>query len=387
MAEVNMDGSPGVPLVALGTTNSRVLEFHRRLVLDLVCERLVLLRSTPLEDVDRLPAEELVRRGFCDPIRLFVKNEPHADSKARVGRWRLIMSVSLLDQLVERVLCSEMNKAEIANFDSLPVKPGMGFSDEQVNAIGDHLGDMEVPTSSDVSGWDWSVTGEELRWDALRRAISSGADSKSEYTRMLLNRSVCLGRSVISFSDGTMVAQRFDGLQKSGSYNTSSGNSWIRCASAWLSGAKDVMAMGDDCVDDRGDPAIVSRLGHVVKESSVASEDIPEWKEILSLSCGRETELCRRILNFCGYREFEPEARIVANFCSHLWFAHRGRWFVVYLGWRKSLFRLQHQKIDRISRLCEFVSLMDRNPCLPTVLTSLLSSGWLGDDATYFDSS
>ena len=98
-----MDASPGVPWMKLASSNGVLMREYGGIVWKCVEQRLKALCTCVC---DEMPAEELVKAGLCDPIRVFVKNEPHSSKKLEEGRVRLIMSVSIVDQLVERVLCS-----------------------------------------------------------------------------------------------------------------------------------------------------------------------------------------------------------------------------------------------------------------------------------------
>lgn len=375
---INGEASPGVPYVSLGRSNSEVMQNHQGLVWDLVRCR---LEALCVVQCGHMPAEELVKQGLCDPIRVFVKNEPHSEGKLKDGRYRLIMSVSLVDQLVERVLSSEQNSREIASFDRLPVKPGMGFSKTKIDANGAYLDTFERLVSTDVSGWDWSVSGDELLFDAKRRSVAAGVPEDSPYARALRARAVCLSRSVISFSDGTMVAQRFDGIQKSGSYNTSSGNSWIRVAAAVYSGASKVCAMGDDCIDDGCDLEKMASLGHPIKDCSRVDASHPSWQEEVSLWPSEMRDDVRRVLERHSWMPYDASLVPVADFCSHWWCTRpRDRsWVIRYRGFNKSLFRLAQIKQNKREHLCEFLGLMAGSPATPHCVAALLDEGWFDD--------
>jgi len=327
-----------------------------------------------------MTAEELVVAGLVDPIRVFVKNEPHSAKKLEEGRFRLIMSVSLIDQLCERCLSSEQNGLEIANYHRLPVKPGMGFSTEKIAPIGRSFEAFPELVSSDVSGWDWSVSADELRFDARRRVKAAGVAMDHPFAKALMNRAVCLGRSVIAFSDGVLLAQRRDGVQKSGSYNTSSGNSWIRVAAARFSGAEHVCAMGDDCVDDGTDTVKMSLLGHPIKESAVIDASDPSWLADSRLWPNEIRSDVLALLNRFAWKPFDAALVPTVDFCSHWWCkSSEGQWIVVYRGWRKTLFRLVCTRNDRESQLGQFIAEMDYSPALPYCMGMLLDSGWCVD--------
>lgn len=375
---MNPDASPGVPWARLSATNGVLMRDYGELVWSCVEQRLKALCTCDCGD---LTAEELVKAGLTDPIRVFVKNEPHSIKKLKEGRYRLIMSISVADNLVERLLNAELNNLEIAGYDRLPVKPGMGFSEAKIDSMGAYLEEFSELVSSDVSGWDWSVTADELRFDALRRIQAYGVATDHPLAKALMNRATCLSRSVITFSDGVMLAQRVDGVQKSGSYNTSSGNSWIRVAAARFSGAGMVCAMGDDCVDDGTDPERMSELGHPIKESVVVSASDPSWLAEVSLWPGDDLrDDVRDLLDRLSWKPFDESLVPTADFCSHWWCKLPcGKWVVVYRNWRKSLFRLSQVKTDRHQHLVEFVALMDYSPALPRCMGMLIDNGWFQD--------
>lgn len=261
--EVNMHASPGIPYSALGSTNAVVLRDHGGLIRSIVKERLDLLSTG---DCFALSAEERVKQGFCDPVRLFVKDEPHNVEKTLTRRFRLIMSVSLVDQLVERVLNSRLNHNEILHWRDIPSKGGSSMCLK---------GDMDFIkmwmlnrdlAEADVSGFDWSVKSWELQADvALRIALSP--QSSLEWRKALENRVDCLSLSVFSLSDGRLISQLTKGIQKSGSFNTTPTNSHIRVMLAYLAGANEAIAVGDDGLEDYccGAEAKYVEMGHPLK--------------------------------------------------------------------------------------------------------------------------
>lgn len=198
----------------------------------LVIERLLVLMDINL---DRMTSEELVQMGVRDPIKLFIKDEPHKESKVKVGRFRLISSVSLIDSVVERVLFSKQNKMEIKNHEKLPFKPGMGLSDKGMQELYSYFLKImaEGPTcSSDISGWDWTVPGWLM--DMARDFRLSCGSSTGGWAHLVRQFYYGQSRCVFVDSDGIMYAQRVPGIQKSGSYLTSSDNSHMRYMLAYV---------------------------------------------------------------------------------------------------------------------------------------------------------
>jgi len=289
MGQLEGKSSPGYPLMRLAATNKELLELHWSLVENAAVARLQLLEEVDLVDLRAMNASELVEGGYTDEVRVFVKNELHSKAKAAEGRMRLIMSISVVDQVVERVLNSAQNQLEINRWEKLPSKPGMGLDDdsllsleEQVHLLSNGIGE---PVSSDISGFDWSVSQWALDLDAQVRAALSGAPI---WLKVHEKRAVCLGLSQLVFSDGAVWDQLIPGIQKSGSYNTSSTNSRIRAMLAWLvagrignpryggreslEGGGKVMAMGDDAIETTTSMDLLKpnyeRLGFTLKEVS-----------------------------------------------------------------------------------------------------------------------
>uniref|UniRef100_A0AAU8EJF3 RNA-dependent RNA polymerase n=1 Tax=Rice drawf polerovirus TaxID=3229777 RepID=A0AAU8EJF3_9VIRU len=258
---LQLDAGVGVPMIAAGWPTHRgwVEDPERRGVLArLTYDRLLKMSQASAAGTPT----ELVKEGLCDPIRLFVKQEPHKQSKLDEGRYRLIMSISLVDQLVARVLFQAQNKSEIALWRAIPSRPGFGLSTEdQVHDFMEVLAStvgcsaeevcsqwrsLLVPT--DCSGFDWSVSDWMLEDDmAVRNALTINCNELTKHMRAVWLH--CLSNSVMCLSDGTMLSQEYPGVQKSGSYNTSSTNSRIRVMAAYHCGASWAMAMGDDALE------------------------------------------------------------------------------------------------------------------------------------------
>lgn len=247
LLDVKPEASPGVPWSKFGIDNKTVLSTHRPLIIDAVRQRLCNLLNY---DIDQLSAIDLVKGGFCDPVRVFVKNEPHKYDKIRTRRFRIISSVSLVDQIVERVLYAHCTKTEIKKYKDIPSQPGMGFVHEDnlefyskcVNEAGHLL------ASTDCKGFDWTVEAWELRAEALLTLRLHAQSVSLKYRKLLLNRNICVSRKIFQTSGGQLYEAE-DGIQPSGRFVTSFGNSHIRVIDAVSTGTDFVRAMGDDTVE------------------------------------------------------------------------------------------------------------------------------------------
>lgn len=341
--DVVMKSSPGVPLIALGRENSVVLTQHGDLVVMAVVERLRLILSGQWRG--KTP-RQLVEEGYCDPVRVFVKQEPHKIEKIRDQRFRLICSVSLVDQIVERVISGVQNRTEIRNWHAIPSVPGIGFSDEQIRVIWSifqpHLASA---VQTDVEAWDWSVQHWELEGNAEMQIRLARAASDSRYAEITRGRAYCLSNTVFSLSDGTLIAQDDPGVQKSGSYTTSSGNSRLRVAAAYSCGSLWARAMGDDCIEVPSgiDSSIVKNaylaIGHRMKAYDA-----------------------------CGTSGFE--------FCSSEFSLRDGNPIAEPVNWHRTFYRLLNQKADHKEVLAQFMYEMRSSRHLSSCLEVLLRVGW-----------
>jgi hypothetical protein len=166
-AIIKSDSSPGLPYANVKSRNDQLLATeYRDTIKLLVVSRMCKLSQTmhTLDDLlhGRVDAMDdpvqTVKQSLADPVRIFVKNEPHTLAKLEAKKYRLISSVSLVDQVVERLLHSEINNTEIDNWDAIPSMPGIGLtSDFDFQKIAEIIKKIQTPLQTDVSGWDWSV--------------------------------------------------------------------------------------------------------------------------------------------------------------------------------------------------------------------------------------
>lgn len=242
------DSKPGVPYLSLGNNNQDILPNNKELIINATIERLKILWELDLEKRNLSP-RELVEIGACDPVRLFVKGEPHSKRKVKSKRWRLIMATSVVDSLVERVMCYDQNKVEISEWEDIPSAPGINLLDQQamINLYKDIHARKGDVAEADVTGWDWSVQASELRLEGLARGDLCSASPVLR--TMFVNREYCVANAVYALPDGTLVAKDVPGVQCSGRFNTSSTNSRLRVALAYLVGSEWAKAMGDDCLE------------------------------------------------------------------------------------------------------------------------------------------
>jgi len=277
-----------------------------------------------------MTSEQLVREGICDPIKTFIKMEPHKISKLRDGKYRIISGVSVVDQIIDRLLFGPQNELEISQWDKTPSKPGIGLDDEGLRTMAEWFNNCLASgrklLASDISGWDWSVQEWELYCDLRCREKLSNAEG-SIWSHLARCRVFCISRKTFVLPDSSLISQRNPGIQASGWYNTSSTNSRMRVAARAAAYAiycqrhgvqpdmdevSVCVAMGDDCVEGALDGEvyqILCELGHTVK-------DIAEFDTLNGV-----------------------------EFCSHRWYADG---LARPVNWVKTLFRFAQHPTDPV---------------------------------------
>lgn len=263
--QLKPEASPGVPHAKISNRNDQLMSImgdrFNSVVLDRI-EKILSLTSDQLTQMDR---RVRIDNNLVDPVRVFVKNEPHKIEKIREGRVRLIMSVSLTDKVIEMLISKHLCKLEIQNWRTIPSKPGIGFSDEDNAYVFNDIVDSGLEMySSDVSGWDWGVK----EWQILDEAeslIKLASNPSSDWMHLLKMKAHLEAESVYQFSDGVMVAPLFKGIVNSGKLRTSRGNSWMRVRLADLVGSRKTIAAGDDCIESRVDNAAEKYLKYGIR--------------------------------------------------------------------------------------------------------------------------
>lgn len=248
---IKMDASPGLPYSATYATNKKFLETSIHFIIHLVWSR-IQLRLKYQKVTDPI---EMVKLGLCDPVKLFVKEEPHKLRKIIEGRVRLIMSVSIIDKFIEMILIKSLKDLEIANWVNIPSKPGMGFTPDMVKTIYDRVHEMKRPVSTDVEGWDWSVTQWLLDADA-DMMIRLCNNPFEDWKNLIMTSSSLEGNSLYCLSNSKMYTLAIRGNQNSGKLKTSMSNSRMRALVAVVAGCDDCICMGDDNIEEYIEGAI-----------------------------------------------------------------------------------------------------------------------------------
>lgn len=283
-----------------------------------------------MDKIGEYSSQDLIGIGLCDPVRLFVKDEPHASRKFASGKYRLISAFSIVDQIVDRMLYTLQNKTEILNWTTCPSKPGLSLADDGLMIMAETFQDMlgrGKLRATDISGWDWSVQEWELWFDAERRIQLAGAEDDDLWSLLVKARTFMISHKVFALPDGELVSQILPGVQGSGLFNTSSGNSVMRngcelvaeeeCAeelgidiSGW---PLDKVAMGDDAVAKHTFDEVLVKLkeyGHTVRECEYFTDlDGVEfcshtWN---SLGLASPNNVAKTLFRFFSHRTSSPD--------------------------------------------------------------------------------
>lgn len=344
----------------LASTNKKLFEDYGNDIWSLVMDRLNIWLdySGNYEDLE---AEDLVRLGFCDPVKLFVKDEPHSKEKVKDGRYRLISSVSIVDQIIERLLHSRLNGNCIEMWDECPSKCGLGLHDDGMILITESIKRLialrgEV-MATDVSGWDWSVQGWEIR-DAMEVRIKlAQATEDSVFAHLCRINAMVVSSSVFVDPDGNCYAQTSPGIQLSGRYCTSSDNCFMRivaCLHARIMAGLEPLVDGKCGIDAMGDDSVEVAFEQILEQYEKIGHRI---KGVTYNSSVEGVEFCSQVFAESGLAKPVQASKTVFRFLSRskdtqeypeLW--AQLSWYLRHLGGpeKEKIRKLAMARVDRV---------------------------------------
>lgn len=286
-----------------------------------------------VDEIVRLTMERLDEyaaggRYTADPIRIFIKFEPHKASKIQTKRWRLIWGVSLIDNIAARVIYREMLYSELDNWSEVPSKIGLGFMNGSTAKLFNSY-DPERPNGSrkwrsfDCKSFDFSVPGWmfDMNHDlSCRLNLDIDTPQGKRWEKCARGRVETMKYGRFCLSNGVVCKKTKPGIQASGDLLTASNNSRAITMSRMLydvengnqSFQNDVGAMGDDTIQDKIEDA----------EHFVAWE-----KEHYGITLTTEAEAGQLIEQ---------------NFCSHEFTTFEGTVVPVPTNWTKMSYSMAH---------------------------------------------
>lgn len=241
---IEWNSSPGVPYVHLyGTTNRIMFKTSVDGVPDTTrVAQIWLIVKQRIKDLD------------CDPIRLFIKPEPHKIKKIEEKRYRLISSVSVIDQILDHMVNDTMNDLMIKNH--LLIAPKIGWTPYmggwKIMPVNGHV-------STDKSAWDWTVRPWLLQlWFQLRQDLCKTKNSLFQsWLRLAEHRFKCLfNKALFVTSGGYLLRAKYDGVMKSGSVDTLTGNSGM----TWLLERRVDLELGLERGEQIGDIPVAQKF-------------------------------------------------------------------------------------------------------------------------------
>lgn len=164
------------------------------------------------------------------PLKMFIKEEPLSEKKCLEGRARLIFSLALEDQVVDKILFGAWHRAEERNSSFVPNKVGWSPVPEGFWLVKrDFPLTDPLPLATDCSAFDWTFPA----WAVpiiLQQKLDQAVILDHDYETAARTRfSEVLGTNcLVRFPDGRLVRQQFTGLMKSGWLLTISCNGWCQ---------------------------------------------------------------------------------------------------------------------------------------------------------------
>lgn len=250
--DANGDKSPGSVLMRAGFTSNRAVLAHygSRGIRAMVRERVDEYQAASPDGA----------RWLADPFRVFIKDEPHSLKKRDRKAWRLIWGVSLIDQIVDRLLYTEVCQASLDNAANQAAKPGYSFMNGGVHRMVDKYGTSYLRDwqSFDASGFDLSIPGWLLQMprDLNERLCLTTGDLLTTWQHLSLRREVAAAYGSFAFSDGTCARKLAPMFVPSGRFTTIDGNCKIMLFPRILHDVREgrpsdteaIILMGDDSV-------------------------------------------------------------------------------------------------------------------------------------------
>lgn len=209
--DLDLASVPGCcPLTQFGSTLGECLGFDGT---SLDPERVAILRTYVSSRMKDLLSGKLV----ADPIKLFIKQEPHKMKKIQEGRLRLISAVSVIDTMIDRMLFQDIFEEVVKKPLRTPV--AVGWTPLGTGAAALKLNLQGKTFDTDKKHWDWTFP-----WWLLLdcyTVLVERPEFSPEKKRIAYQRFLMLYRhAIFSFPDGSLVKQKGDGIQKSGCYLT-----------------------------------------------------------------------------------------------------------------------------------------------------------------------
>lgn len=209
----------------------------------------------------------------ADPINVFVKREPIKSAKEKVGAYRLISGVSLIDCLVDRVIFGWLLRQVLSTVNETPCMVGWSPMRGGWRRIRQIFKDGPV-VCLDKSAWDWTVV-EWMIYAFEQFILDLPINAPEWWQNMVKARIRLLYRdAVFQFQDGTTLKQGLWGIQKSGSLLTIIFNSVLQYVLHVVAGGDPddkIVIVGDDTAQK----AVADLAGYIKRIEAVGPKVKP----------------------------------------------------------------------------------------------------------------
>lgn len=279
-----------------------------------------------VEILKALSFERLVRPQDSDNIRVFIKREPHKQSKLDSGRLRLISAVSLVDAMVDRSMFTWLSRRVLETVGTSPVMVGWSPMLGGWRYMNQKFAGAKT-CALDKTAWDWTVPGWMLL-DMMHFLRQLAVMAPEWWHEWLERRWKALFRNAtFEFGNGVKAKQPCWGIMKSGCYLTLLLNSVMQVYLHLL---------------------IVRRLKierplrYVVMGDDETIEDFQEYREYV--------EEFRRM----GFHIKAASPTEHVEFCGTLFFRDRA----IPAYWRKHVFAITHYSEETLVSALESMQLL-----------------------------
>jgi len=205
-------------------------------------------------------------RYAADPVRLFIKREAHKAKKIGEKRWRIIWGVSLIDQIIDRLLYMPLLQQEIKNCAEIPSKPGYNFKSGGTDRfVRKYSNGSRRWVSFDAKSFDitcpaWALLA--VRELNERLCITTDEHLLNRWRALSQARELASLYGSFCFSNGVVCRKVKPCIQPSGRLLTISSNCKIVVLCRFIYDIQhgkvpqpnEIVAMGDDTVQDDVDP-------------------------------------------------------------------------------------------------------------------------------------
>lgn len=254
---IDMTSSPGYPHCQYYSTNAEMFGFKHGVI-----------PEVKLEEIWATVKMQIKMRK-SDPIRLFIKPEAHKQEKLRGYRYRLISSVSVIDQIIDAMLFGSMNKEILSKPLQQPCKGGWS-----PYVGGWKIAPREGVMSLDKSAWDWSVCGWIVDME-LELRLRLCDNPTAEWKDLAVWRYRELYESPVFVTSGGLKLKQLEpGVMKSGCYNTLVSNSIMQS-----------IVHHRACYEVDLDPGWMWTLGDDTIQSAYYAEDRDKYVAALAQYC------------------------------------------------------------------------------------------------------